>query len=202
MFSTPTVKQSGASLHVEHGTDSNLYVEFRMESVHQAHQSDKEGRPIFRDVPYVRIITPGDKTKVRDTIATDEHKVRFPRQWEAFSNQQVQVSEGTPITEWPPLTRSEAMEFKALNIHTVEQLAGLPDVALNWLGGMERRKQAQAYLAASKDTAMVTKMDKELAKRDADNMALKNQLAELTARFSEMEDDQPKKRGRPAKIEE
>ncbi len=100
------------------------------------------------------------------------------------------------------MTKSEAMEFKALNIHTVEQLAGLPDTALNWLGGRQRRDQAQKWLSASKDGAIVSQMSSELAKRDADNIALKNQLAELTARVSEVEEDQPKKRGRPAKTEE
>lgn len=200
MFSTPKVTQSGQALHVEHGNDSNLYVEFRMESVLQEFESKKEGRPIFKDVPYLKIITPGDKTKVVDRPVRDDDKYRFPRQWDAFSNQEKQVADGTPITEWPPLTRSEAMEFKALNIHTVEQLATLPDSSLSWLGGMARRKQAQAYLAASKDTAFATKMNAELDKRDADNAALKAQLADLTSRMAEMEEDQPKRRvGRPAK---
>lgn len=199
MFSTPKVIQSGTALHVEHGTDSNLYVEFRMESVLQPFLSEKEGRPIFKDVPYIRIITPGDRTKVMDRPVNEEDMARFPRQYQAFKNQEVQVTEGTPITEWPPLTRSEAMEFKALNIHTVEQLANLPDSSLNWLGGMERRKQAQTYLAASKDTSLITKMNGELAKRDADIASLKNQLAELSAAKS---DDEPKKRGRPANPKE
>lgn len=200
MFSTPKVTQSGTTLHVEHGNDSNLYVEFTMESVPQPFESEKQGRPIFKDVPYIKIITPGDKTKVPHRPVKDEDKIRFPRQWEAFKNQEVQVTEGTPITEWPPLTKGEAMEFKALNIHTVEQLANLPDSSLSWLGGQQRRTQAQSFIAASKDTALVSKMNGELAKRDADILALQNQIAELSAK--NQDDDQPKKRGRPAKQEE
>lgn len=201
MFSTPKVTQSGTTLHVEHGNDSNLYVEFTMESVHQPFESEKQGRPIYKDVPYIRILTPGDKTKVIHRPIRPEDTERFPRQYQAFKNQEVQVSEGTPITEWPPLTKGEAMEFKALNIHTVEQLANLPDSALNWLGGLQRRAQAQAYIAASKDGAIVSKMNAELKRRDDDILALKNQLSELLAMKDE-DQDQPKKRGRPAKTEE
>ncbi len=179
MFSTPTVKQSGTSLHVEHGSDSNLYVEFTMEAINQTFESEKQGRPIFKDEPHVRILFAGDKTKVVFRPVTEEDKRRFASQWQAFERQEVQVQNGTPITEWPPLTKSEAMELKGMNIHTVEALAALPDTALNWMGGRERRNQAQAYLAASKDTAVITKMTSELEKRDADIAALREQIAEL-----------------------
>jgi hypothetical protein len=202
MFSTPTVRQSGTTLHVEHGNDSNLYVEFRMEPVHQPFLSEKEGRPIFKDVPYIRILTPGDKTKVIDRPVDDGDQRRFPRQWEAFKSQGINVLEGTPILEWSPLTKSEAMELKALGFHTVEQLASARDDSLSWLGAVELRKKAQTFLAASKDNSFISKMNGELAQRDADILALKNQLAELTQRVAGSEDDQPKKRGRPAKPEE
>jgi len=200
MFSTPKVTQSGSSLHVEHGNDSNLYVEFRMEAVHQPFASEKEGRPVYKDTPFISIIFPGDKTKKVDRPVSEEDKFRFPRQWQAFENQGTQVNVGTPITEWPPLTKSEAMELKALNIHTVESLANLPDNALNWLGGQALRKRARDFLAASKDTAYITTLNGELAKRDADIAALRQQIAAM-GQNDNSEEDQPKKRGRPAKGE-
>jgi hypothetical protein len=71
------------------------------------------------------------------------------------------------------------MELKALNIHTVEALAAIPDSALSWLGARTRRDQAQKYLASAKDGAATIQMAAELAKRDADIEALKQQIAEL-----------------------
>lgn len=179
MFSSAIVKQSGTSLHVEHGNDSNLYVEFRMEPVHQTFKSEAEGRPIFEDVPYIEIMFAGDKTKKVDRPVTDEDKHRFNKQWEAFQRQEQHVESGTPITEWPPLTKSEALELKSLNIHTVEALAALPDSSLSWLGARTNRDKAKAYLERSKEGANESRLVAELAKRDADITALRNEIAAL-----------------------
>jgi hypothetical protein len=179
MFSTPQVKQSGTSLHVEHGNDSNLYVEFTMEAIHQTFESAREGRPIFKDVPHIRIMFAGDKTKVVFRPVEEQDKHRFAPQWAAFERQEEQVQSGTPVTEWSPLTKSEAMELKSMNIHTVEALANLPDSGLNWLGGREMRNKAQKYLEVSKDSAVLTKMAAENSKLQADIDALKEQIKQL-----------------------
>jgi hypothetical protein len=191
MFASPTVKQSGSSLHVEHGNDNNLYVEFRMEPIHQEYKSNEAGRPIFADMPFIKIMFPGDKTKVVDRPVEESDKHRFRPQWEAFERQSEQVTSGTPITEWTALTRSEAMELKALNIHTVDALAALPDTSLSWLGARDRREQAKAFLERAKGNSVDTKLMARIEKLESDNTALKNELA---ARNSEA-----KKPGRPPK---
>jgi hypothetical protein len=187
-FAQARIVEQGNSLHVTHGDDSRLYVEFTMEAIHQTAKSEEEGRPIFKDVPHVRIHFPGDRTKqiFRPVKFEDDHQGpadprRFPQQWKAFEAQQEQVQTGTPIEQWGPLTKSQAMEFKAMHIHTVEQLAGIADSNLSWLGARELRDKAVSWLAQAETGKHAMHLQAELDKRDADIEELKRQVKELAA---------------------
>lgn len=174
MFAEATVHKSGNQLHVTHGDDKECYVEFRLEAVHMQADSEKEGRPIYKDFPYIRIMFPGDKTKVVDRPVTDNDKIRFPNQWAAFERQGEQVQSGTPITEWSILTKSQALEMKAIGIHTVEHLANVSDQNLTWLGAREYRDKARAWLEAAKGTsAIVTQLQAQIEALKADLEASK-----------------------------
>ena len=202
-FAQARIVEQGNSLHVTHGDDSRLYVEFTMEAIHQTAKSEEEGRPIFKDVPHVRIHFPGDRTKqiFRPVKFDDDHQGpadprRFPQQWRAFEAQQEQVQTGTPIEQWGPLTKSQAMEFKAMHIHTVEQLAGIADSNLTWLGARDLRDKAVAWLAQAESGKESVRLTAELAKRDADIEELKRQVKELAALA------QARSPGKPAKTTE
>jgi hypothetical protein len=185
-FAQARIVESGNQLHVMHGDDSRLYVEFTMEAIHQTARSEEEGRPIFKDVPHVHIHFPGDRTKqifrpvkFEDDMQGPADPRRFPKQWAAFEAQQEQVQDGTPIEQWGPLTKSQAMEFKAMHIHTVEQLAGIADSNLSWLGARELRDKAVAWLAQADSGKHAMHLQAELDKRDADIEELKRQVKEL-----------------------
>lgn len=168
---------------VQQGSDASLYVEFKWEPVENKKKSLEAGRPIFEDKPYIKIVVPGDKTKqwyrpvrmVSNGIEPPDTQ-RWPNQWNAFINQQKQVMEGTPLTEWPSITRSEAESLKALNIHTVEQLAALSDHALTAMGMRQFRDKAKAYLEKSKDGVSAGKWAAEKENLQAQIEALQNQL--------------------------
>lgn len=134
--------------------DDKLYVVFTMHAIKNGGRSDAEGRPIFDDVPHIRIHVPGDKTSVVERPVTDEDKQRFAAKWERFLANMEQSPEGTPVEQWPQLTISQVYEFKALGVATVEQLAGMSDVnAMKFMGGMELRRRAEVFLKVAKDTA-------------------------------------------------
>ena len=99
-----------------------------------------------------------------------------------------QPTEGTPIDRVPFLKPSQIKELQAVNIMSLENLAGLSDVQAQRAGfeGMKLRDTARAYLAAAKDTALVVKMQAELATRDLEIEALKKQMAEINTRFETM----------------
>lgn len=203
LASERVIKHSATNYSVSYGDDSGVVVEFFNHPVLQTHLSEKEGRQIYKDVPYISMDFPGDKTKrVCRAVKTEGTAIipsdiqRFPKQWEAFKNQQEQVMEGTPVTEWPPLSKSQALELKAMKIYTVELLASLPDTALTFLGARQLRDKAINWLNTAKTGSVSTQIMAELEKLRADNDMMRQQMAQLSAR--EEEKDSPR-RGRPPK---
>jgi hypothetical protein len=195
-FAQARVIEQGNQLHVVHGDDAKLYVEFTLEAVHQPALSEKEGRPIYKDVPHIRIHFPGDRTKqifrpvkTEDDYAGPADPVRFPRQWAQFCAQQEQVQTGTPVEHWGPLTKSEAMMLKGIHIHTVEQLAGVSDSNLSWLGARQLRDKAVAWLAQADGGKEVLRLEAELEKRDTDIAFLKQQMKDMASRLDARDAD-------------
>jgi hypothetical protein len=190
----------------KHGDDSSVHAEFYMRPFHMEAASVEAGRPIYQEKPYLRITFPSDRTKTWDQPVkmeddgngqSDPH--RFPRQWQAFINQQEQIPDGTPLTEFPALSRSRVMELKAMGIHTVEQYAKVPDTADLGLGWKKERETCQTYLNRAVDLSQFTKMQDENETLKADIAQLQQQIKEL-GRMMQSSDDQPLvRRGRPPK---
>ena len=158
-----------------HTMDDKLFSQFYMRAVKHDARSEAEGRPIFEDKPYVKIYIPGDKTSVVDKEVTDEHKQRWPKRWDEFEKNMQVSPEGTPLEEWPQLKTSQVHEFKAMHVHTVEQLAGMSDGnAQRFMGGFELKRKAETFLKLAKDTA------------EAQRLSVAN--AELESRLKAMED--------------
>lgn len=177
--------QSIKGSHVSHGSDAGLYVEFYMESLHDVEASEKEGRPIYRDTEFIKIIPVGDKNTVvcrpvelKEGGQAPPDNVRWPQQYAAFKNQQKQVIEGTTLLEWGVLTKSQALMMKAVNVHTVEQLAEVSDSNLNNLGmgGRDFRDRAKLYIANAKDGSGITQLKAENDRMQGEIEALKNQI--------------------------
>ncbi|WAL81317.1 chromosome partitioning protein ParA [Pandoraea sp. XJJ-1] len=172
-----------------HGDDSRLYVEFTMEAIHQTAESEKQGRPIFKDVPHIQIHFPGDRTKkifrpvkMEDDMQGPADPRRFPKQWSAFEAQREQVQDGTPIEQWGPITKSQAMELKSMHIHTVEQLAGIADSNLTWLGARQLRDKAEAWLKQADNGKEAMRLQAENDQLREDMALLQQQMRDLAAR--------------------
>lgn len=195
-LATPNVVQQGNQLNVTHGDDNGLIVSFYMESERQNLESEKAGRDIYKDVPYLHIRFPGDRNRETKRRAKDKDKARFPTQWAAFENQHEEVHEGTPLEEWAPVSRSLALTWKGLNIHTVEHLAAVPDSSLQNLGhgGREMRDKAISWLKSAEGNAELLALKSENERLSSDVEMLKKQIADLGA-------EPKKKRGRPRKSE-
>lgn len=173
------VKTGHNSYAVVHGDDSQNYVEFEQVAIKNETKSLSAGHPVYEDVDFIKIMFPGDKTKVVFKKVTEEYKQRYPKQWAAYKTQEQQTQEGFPITEWPILTKSEAKNLKSMNIHTVEMLAHLPDSALTFFGARSYRDKAQATLAKAVDGSAVLAMKAENEALKTDLEVLKEQMKEL-----------------------
>jgi len=194
-----------------HNPDAALLVKFHRLPVQQPFKSNIEGRPIFEDVDYIQIFTPGNQLNIIDTPVRPEHKQRFAQQWAAYeaAHKQDTAVTGTPVSAWPFLTASQAEEFKAVKFFTVEQIANASDMqlqSLGMMGGMNPhviRERAKAYLQAAAGTAAPQQQAAELAELKAKNEEMQRQLNALMAAQNGMiaSEQEPKKRKRRTKAE-
>ena len=178
-----------------------LHVEFFVESVKQDFKSEEAGRPIYADTEFVRIHIPGDKNLITERAATKQDKDRFALEYARFKNgmKEEEQAVGTPLKHWPAMSRAMAKEFAAVNVHTVEQLAGLSDTAKQafGMGALEWSRKAQAMLDAAAGSAGAEKYA-------AENEALKQRIADMERQFAELSarvDPEKRGPGRPRKAE-
>jgi hypothetical protein len=175
------------------GADARLAVQFYKKSVKQQQASDEAGRPIFKEFDFVRIMIPGDNLTEIDTYAQDSHKQRFPRQWAHYQNQVTNHEDiiGTPLDQWPQVTRSQADELRGLKFHTVESIADCSDQQLQRIGmvaGMSPhnfRLKAKAFLNLASDSAEVAQREQELQTLKEENAKIK---AETDAKLAAMQE--------------
>jgi hypothetical protein len=101
--------------------DDQLYVRFYLKQTQNKAKTLEEGRPIFEDLPWIEIHQPGNKLSSTDRPATEADKRRFAKHWRAFSDLENQeVLTGTPLEQWPGITRSQIEELKYLKIRSIE----------------------------------------------------------------------------------
>jgi hypothetical protein len=185
----------------ESNADSRLQVRFYKRPVQQEQESLAAGRPIFKEFDFVHICVAGDSLTEIDTYALASHKQRFPIQWANYQNRlgaDDQEVVGTPVSEWPIVSKSQAEELRALKFHTVEAVAGASDAQLQRMGmaaGMSPyafRDKAKAFLNLATNAAETDKREseinslkEELAKKELETAKIK---AETDAKLAQMQD--------------
>lgn len=195
------------------GADTRLAVQFYNRAVKNEIMSQESGRPIFEDKVYIKIVVPGDNLSEIDRPMYNEDKARFPKHWYDFQNRHGndEVITGTPLTEWPLLTKGQAEELKGIKFHTVEAVANCSDSQLQRIGmiaGMSPhsfRDKAKAFLNMAQTSADSEKREAELqALREANEQV----KAEADAKLAKMQEQletlmslmaEKKKPGRKAK---
>lgn len=173
------------------GDDSKAWATFRMHPVVDAMASKEAGRPIKKDVLYIKIIQPGENnTQVYDQPATNEDLARFPRQFAAFQQHKAQEVIGSPLSLLFPDSPAICENLAHVGFRTVEQLAAANDTALQNIGMGARKwqEQAKAYLEQAekgKDfhglSGRLDSLELKLKEKDDRIQALELALAEATA---------------------
>lgn len=153
------------------------------------------GRPIYDDVDMVDVRT-GDKhfnphfpahepTVTWDArTATDDRRTwaeRFPREYQAYKMDLTPSESGTPLEEWPLLSRAKVSELRAIGIVTVEQIADMSDRHRSTLGAGARQLigQAQAYVQQAREAAPAMRFAAENAELKDELDATRAELAAL-----------------------
>ena len=169
--------------------DASLIALFKDHAVPNATKTATAGRLICDDMEIVEIRFPGSRAvsvfpaTSFSHWAVDPHTggqkavtyaERFSRQYQQFKAHSSQTKSGTPLTYATFLTEGRRAELRALNIYTVEALAGVDGQELKNLGhgGREMKNAAMEYLAQSDNRAPNTQLQAELEALRAINQTL------------------------------
>ena len=169
-------------------------IQLRWDAQHAGAASEAAGRPVYDRVLIVRLFYTGTQDTLDvelkrfpsdggSPVVTDAKRVELygaaVRQFEANGEA---LTTGTPLAVIN-LDPATVANLGALNIGTVEQLAEVPDSALDALraGGRGFRERARAYLEATNGAAPLAKIAAENESLRADLAETQQQLAELVA---------------------
>lgn len=167
--------------------DNKLNVKFYLRPKMDPVASEAEGRPIFRDVEYVVIKTPGDRFNWVDEPVNNEHRQRFAQRYAMFKAGMAEQVVGSPLTEWAAMPRSLVEELAVAGVRTLEQLADLADSHKQKFRGIETWcRKAQDALQKAKEEAPAAALRAELAARDAAIATMQKAIDEQAAIIAEM----------------
>lgn len=168
--------------------------------------SERAGRPLFDEVTYVEVISPGSlgSSPVFELERVFHESVglppyRNPEQYERFAGQLKAFNEntaaadmtGTPLKEWPEISSTMAASLNAQGVYTVEALAALADNRLGVVGpdGRTWRTKAEAWLASTKDGGAAARYAAELERANEKNERLEAELQRLSATVAALTSD-------------
>ena len=173
------------------GADGRLAIKFYKHTEKDEMATISEGRPMFREVDYIKIMVPGDSLSEIDRPVLESDKTRFPTPWANYLNR-INLDgkfEGTPLSEWPLISRSQAEQLRALRFYTVEAIASASDQQIMNIGmaaGMSPytfRDKAKHFIDSAKTSADFDKRQEELDQLRAENDRIK---AETDAKMAEL----------------
>ncbi len=151
--------------------------------------------------PFVRIMTPGDKTSIIEQPAADHYKRRFQRQWLSFQAATNAGSViGTTLESWhqdrpDQLTDGQLMELQILKFQTVEQVAQASDAQIQrvGMGAAGLRERARNYIVSRNASIAGDALNQNKSEIEE----LKAMVASLTAQIHTKQPEQPapKRRG-------
>lgn len=180
-------------------TDDKVLLRFWYDSAENAVVSAQNGRPIFDTVLMVDLVAPAQNASTprielervwspeslafygweEGTTKQYPEYQRYAKYIEDFKRNHTQMElGGTPLKEWPRITKGLVATLAAINVHTVEQVAAIPDANLEVLGmgGRELRDQAVAFLQQAAGSADTSKLVAEVASLRSTVQRLESEL--------------------------
>lgn len=181
---------------------------FFEEAIKNNFQSEAHGRPLFDNMVYVEVMTPGSnesipRFEVERTYCPEAGKGKGPygrmvertqyyeRYKQAFEQYRAEEDgigvEGTPLDQWSLLDKGTAASFKALGIFSVEMLANVADGNLGNLGtgGMTLREQARQHLQSRQFGIPTAQLAAEKSHLEAEVTRLTRELADANATITQ-----------------
>lgn len=179
--------------------DKGLAVRFFKMAVQDHEASAKEARPIFRDTDMVEIRVRGSRNDVVHKPVDAQIKARFRDAWRAYEQGEELLESGTPLEQWPQMTRSQVEEMKYFGFRTVEHIANCrDDLTAKFPGLLGLKQRAQAFIELSQGEAPLAALQTAVEAEKARADAAEAQVQDLAKRMAALEAGQAK--GDPAPV--
>lgn len=180
--------------------DIPAYVRFERRPVEDRASGNREGKYMSKDLDYALVTPPYSKdcfvavaTEWLEQMKRDAREGRLPQEWcdryvmqyEHWKRGEELPLNGTAIKGWSVISPAQMKNLIAINILTVEDLAGVNEEGLRriGMGASELRDKAKSWLAQTADKGPLTM---EIAAVKAENQALKTRNEQLEARVAEL----------------
>lgn len=181
----------------ERAGDDKLAIRFFRKAQQDSEKTILEKRPIFKEVDYIQIMVPGDRSSIIQRPLSPSDQARFARQYEHWlKTQQETLAQGTPLEAWGILNLAQVEEFRYFGIRTIEHMAELrDDLCQKIMGATTLKQKAQKFIELAKEDAPMRKVQAELDSRDNKIAALETAVADQAKRIEELLQNQrtPKK---------
>ena len=177
--------------------DDGTFVRFFSDPTIDGKATKEAGRPKYMDKEYLEITIPGDQYSRPIFRASPEYIERYQTQYDNWKAGKDQEITGIPLEHYQHLNERQKMELKALDINSVEALAGLHDGIIQDLGigGRAMVEKAQSYLEVTKNNVNVASimdrveqqeelLDQNLAymkRQDKELETMRNAMASMEA---------------------
>ena len=201
--------------------DDPPFLKFEKDTVKDADETRRQGRVVYKPAVMVHVSAHGDtKTSVpyvvekpgpdgeKVTPWLDQLKERLHHRLisQQYYNYCLQAYEqfqktghvevnGIPVEKWAQLEAHEIKNLKAIQIHSVEQVAEMNETSMQnyGIGARPLKEKAKAYLKASNAgvaSEVITNLQAQINTRDEHLKGLEAKIAELQAR-AQAEDAAP-----------
>lgn len=179
---------------------------FEKREVERLFKSMEAGSPVFEEQLFlVKLLPGGDELPVPvKPEQVEKFAKQYPKEWASFQGGERMHVEGTTLTEWGTADRAQIRTLEGINVFTVEQLADLPDSALQkfGLGSLALRDKARVYLKNLTSAETVRQLQKRI--EDLEAQLASDVVEELQTAATDgpviADVTQPKRRGRPRLI--
>lgn len=165
--------------------------EFYVKAVEDREASASAGRVIFKNQHWVWIHKQGAlghtiPYSIKDAKSIPAIWGRIKKEYQSWVEGSDAPLEGAALASWPLISPAQLRNLQGMHVHTVEELAQLPDSSLSFIGGkaVDLRNRARAWVSGGERevSAMRTAdIENENAALRAELDKMKEQMAELIA---------------------
>lgn len=161
------------------------FPKFDRRAVRNEEKSEAEGRPVYDERDFVTLFHPGDG-KTRPCYEVTPRRLRqwrdngpreYVKLYENWKKTQDNTVEGTPLAEWPRMTRARVAELRDAGITTVEQVAELSGDIVDKFHLRREQQEAQRFLKP--ENQQLTELKKSERRLESEVENLKAQLAQM-----------------------